>query len=426
MFSRYPTTMIRSFARIAAVTGICLYSALAALGQGPPGTPVQASPIIEREVAASLRVVGSVRADREAVVASEVSGVIVELSVDEGTAVRQGDVMCRLDDTVARLLLDEARGRLASLRATLAELRNGTRPEELRWSEATALEAKAMLDKWAFERERVRRLDEQNRSNPKEVHDTEMEYSAAERRYAQAQARLDMARKGPRDEELDRAAADVAAQEAVVARRERDLAKTQVRAPFDGLVAAKRTEVGQWIEEGGAVCELVAVDTVRIRADVPEAAIPFASVGASATFEIEALQMSESGLISRVIPRANPAARTFPIEIDVPNPGARLLPGMFAWVNAPSGPPGKRLLVSKDAIVSSPRGKTIFVVRPGPAGQMALPVPVRTGLEVAGHVEVQGEGLAAGDLVVNRANERLFGPQPVVVQERPAPAAKAE
>jgi multidrug efflux system membrane fusion protein len=272
-----------------------------------------------------------------------------------------------------------------------------------------------MLDKWTFERERVRRLEESDRSNPKEVNDTEMEYWAAERRYAQAQAMLDLAREGARTEERERAAAEVSAQEAVVRRLERDLAKTEIRAPLDGFVVVKRTELGEWIEAGGPVCEMVSIETVRVRADVPESAIPFAAVGARATFDIEALGLTLSQPIARVIPRAITTARTFPIEIDVPNAEHKLLPGMFVWVNVPSGAPGKRLMVSKDAIVPRGREKTLFIVRPGERGAVAMQVPVETGLEIGGEIEIRGPGISAGDQVVARANERLFPFAPVIV-----------
>lgn len=412
------------FARLFLTRAALVFTALATASvaaQGPPPTTVKVTPIVERDVSASLRLVGTIRPEREALVASEVSGVVVELKADDGTFVRRGEVICRLDDSLARLRADEARGRLASLEAELAELENGTRPEELRRAEAAALEAKAMLDKWEFERGRVKQLDQEGRSNPKEVHDTEMEYWAAERRYGQAQAMLDMAKTGPRQEQRDRARADVKSQEAVVKRLERDLEKTRIPAPFDGFVAAKRTELGEWIDEGGPVCELVALETVRLRTDVPEAAIAFAAVGALATFDVEALGVTDSQPIARVIPRATTTARTFPVEIDIPNRDHRLLPGMFVWVSVPSGAPGKRLMVTKDAIVPRGREKTLFIVRPGERGLAAMQVPVETGLETNGEIEVRGPGLQAGDQAVARANERLFPFAPVVV----APAGPA-
>jgi multidrug efflux pump subunit AcrA (membrane-fusion protein) len=323
----------------------------------------------------------------------------------------------------------------------------------LRRQRALVDEAQAVFEKWKHEQERVQALAQRSQSNEKERHDTEMEYRAAERRLAQYKADLDMWTNGPRKEEILKARHDVAALRAATERLERDVQKSSIRAPFDGIVVSKRTEIGEWIEAGGPVCEMVAIATVKVRADAPESIVPFARPGAPASVEFEALGRSQAATLTRVIPVATPAARTFPVEIDLPNPDHTLLPGMFVWVNVPSGPAGKRLMVSKDAIVASGLSKQIFVVRDAPPGagppgagppeagagenagppaKMAMPLPVVTGLEVGTDIEVQSPAIKAGDLVVVRANERLFGPTPVIptpasdtAASRPAGSAQA-
>ncbi len=377
--------------------------------------PVVVAPIQERTIPASLRLVGTTLAERTSVVASEVAGLVARWTVEEGDFVRSGAVICELDEAPARLRLAEAEGRLASLRARLQELENGTRPEELRRIEASVAEAQAVFEKWKLEHQRVSELFAQQRSNLKEMNDTEMDFLAAQRRLAQAQAALEMARNGPRQEEIAAARAEVAAQEAVVRRLERDLERSKIRAPFDGFVLARRAELGEWVAVGGPACEMVAMEKIRVRVDVPESAIRFARPGAQATVEIEALGKSCSAPISRVIPRAAPAARTFPIEIDLPNAEHTLLPGMFVWAHVPCGPAGPRLMASKDAVVVRGPSRLVFVLRPGEGGmQMATPVPVSAGLEAEGLVEISAPDLKPGDLVVTRANERLYGPTPVI------------
>jgi multidrug efflux pump subunit AcrA (membrane-fusion protein) len=383
--------------------------------QAPPPTPVVAMPVVRREVPAAIKLVGTVRANREALVAAEIGGVVVSLPAAEGQFLKTGEVLCELDAVRAEYRLAEARARLGSLQAQLEELENGTREELLRQLAAQVEEAQAIYDKWQFERKRVEELFSRNQSSAKEKHDTEMEYLAAKQRLTQYRAAHEIAVNGPRREELARARYDVAAQEAVVRRLQRDLERTKIRAPFDGFVVARRTEVGEWIDEGGPVCEMVALDTVKVRADVPESAVSFSRAGAPATVYFEALDKTYSATISRVIPRAEPAARTFPVEIDLPNPNHTLLAGMFAWTYVPAGPKGQRLMVHKDAIVSRGLSKQVFVVRPGPDdAKLAIPTPVTTGLEIAEEIEIQAPGIQPGDLVVTRANERLFGPTPVI------------
>jgi multidrug efflux pump subunit AcrA (membrane-fusion protein) len=396
----------------ALIVSICAVSQT--LAQGRPPTAVDVMPVVERQTPATVRLVGTVMPRRESVVASEVEGPIQALDIEEGQPVSAGDVICQVDRTVHQLMVDEARGRLDALKAKLDELINGTRPEEIKRLKAAVDEADAMEKKWSFERDRVRGLQERNASSEKELHDTEMEYIAAQQRLAKARAELEEAVNGPRAETIAQARADVVAQEATVRLLERDLAKTKITAPFTGFVVKKRTEVGEWISEGGPVCEMVELDRVKVRIDVPERAIRFATVGAETSLQIEALDMSRSAKISRVVPLGQSAARTFPIEIDLDNSDRSILPGMFVWAQVPADKPGPRLWIPKDAIVPKGVDKTIFVVHEQPEGPaMAMPMPVTTGLEKGDEVAVSAPGLKAGDLVVCRANERLFGPTPV-------------
>lgn len=390
---------------------------LAAWAQPRGAMPVVVAPVVEQQVPLSLRLVGTVRPNQAATIAAEVSGVVATFEADDGDFLKKGDVICRIDDTVAKLRLAEAHATLASLQAALEELENGARVEDIARLEAQVAEAEALLSKWEFERQRVRALYERGQSSDKERHDTEMEYKAASRRLTQAQAELDKARNGARPEEIARAKQAVAAQEAVVRRLDRNVRKTSVRAAFDGALVQKRTEEGEWIEEGGAVCRMLALDVVRVRVDVPERAVAFARAGALASIEIEALGKSRSATITRVIPEATPSARTFPVEIDLDNADHTLLPGMFVWARVPAGPDEKRLMVPKDAIVARGTNAQVFVVQAQGDVEMATPTPVTTGLEINDRIEVHAAGLKVGDRVVTRANERLMGPTPV----RPMP-----
>lgn len=395
--------------------------------QGPGPTPVVVAPVVQRDLPPSLKLVGTVRPQRTAVVAAEVSGVIVDFESDEGRFLKKGEVICRLDVEPFQLRLDQARGELASLKAQLEEQEHGEREEDLRRLAALVAEAEAILQKWTFEKARILDLRQRGQGTEKEQNDTEMEYLAAERRLTQARATYDKARNGARPEVLSRWRQEVAAKEAGVRLLEREVRKASIVAPFDGFLVAKRTEVGEWINAGGPVCEMIDVETVRVRVDVPESVIAFARVGERASVEIEALAaqpesapVSRAAKIARVVPRATASARTFPIEIDLPNADHALLPGMFVWAYVPGGPVGIRTMVNRDAIVSQGPSKQVFIVQKGEAGAaLAVPVPVTTGMELEGEIEVRSDAVKPGMSVVIRANERLHGPSPVL----PMPAA---
>lgn len=345
--------------------------------RGP--SPVQVAAVRAKEVAPTLRVTGTVRPQSRTVVASEVAGLVAELPVDVGDRVIQGQLLCRLRDAQRRFAHDQALARRGEMTAAVAA------------QEADVAKAK-------FEMERVARLGEQHGTG-KEQQDTRADFEAAK-------ARLEQARFA------------VEGQDAVVRAMADDLARTEIHAPFDGYVVAKRTEVGSWVNQGGEVVEMVCVSTVRIRVPVIESAVPFCTLGEEVVIQVEATGKSFVGKISRVIPDADERARTFPVEIDVPNPHGELKPGMFVRAAVPSGPKAERLLAPKDAVVVRGPTSMVYVVRPGESGAMAVPMPVEVVSEVVDYVAVMSPGLAAGDQVVVRGNEYMFGPTPVM----PSPA----
>ncbi len=125
------------------------------------------------------------------------------------------------------------------------------------------------------------------------------------------------------------------------------LAKTSIRAPFSGYITAKRTEVGQWITVGGTCFDLINIETVLIRVNVPESTISYVKPSDPAGIRIDALDIDVTGKVVHIIPRGDPAARTFPVEIEVINKTGRLKAGMFARAKLPAGPEIQPLMVTK-------------------------------------------------------------------------------
>lgn len=364
---------------------ICFLSCvLTALGQGAP-VQVETTPVVVRNSAKTIALVGTVYPLRRSVVASEVSGFVAALPIDLGDPVEKGAELCRLRDDTRRFARDESQ-------ATLERLK------------AAADEAEAVRKKWEFEKKRVEGLWASRTCSEKEFQDATAEYAGAV-------ARADAARH----------AAD--SQRAMVFMAEDNLEHCLIRAPFAGTVVAKRTEIGQWLEQGGAVAEILALDTARVRVNVPETAITFATVGESVSVQFDAIAGTFEGTISRVSPDADPKARTFPVEIDLPNPERRFKAGMFARAEFPVGERRERMAVPKDAVVRRNETTMLFVVRAGEHGSMAMPTPVQIVSEYAAQYAIEGPGLKAGDSVVIRGNERLYGPTPVMVINAPPPQA---
>lgn len=358
-----------------------LLTALPANAQWGP-TRVEVATVVEKKLSPTIRLVGSVMPQRRTTVAAEVLGFVVDMPVEHGDRVAKGDILCRLRDTQHRFSRDEAAARLAEAEAALEA-------------------ARAELTKATFEDERMQRLSTADRSTEKERVDAAANLVGARARVAQMQA-------------------SIASFQASLDRLEDALERTVVRAPFEGVLVSKLTEVGSWLTQGGGVVEMIDLSVARVRLNVPESCIAFNEVGAEVLVSIEALHRDFSGRIARVVPDADPQARTFPVDVDIPNADGLIRSGMFARGSVPSGPAGNQLVVPKDAVVTRGPAVYLFVVHVSPDGAFSDMRPVRVLSEVLDHVAVDVEGLKAGDKIVTRGNEGMRGGGPVIVQTAPS------
>lgn len=402
---------------------LVLWGSWGAVGtaQGPPPAPVVVATVQQAKVRATVDVVGTIRPVNECTISSESAGLVRTLAVQRGDYVKAGQVVCTLKDTDLKLSLAEGLARLAALKHRLAELEAGTRKEDIARLRAMTTEAKAVKEKWDREKVRVGKLYNEQAASIKEYQDTISDWIAANQRLAQTQAALAKAIAGPRKQVIAQARARVHAQQAVVDQIKDRLDKTAIRAPYTGYITDKLTEVGQWVRIGGPVVDLLALDRVLARVDIPESAIRFAKRGDPAAVWIDALQQEFVGQVVHIIPRGDPAARTFPVEVEMANPKQHIKPGMFVRAKLPAGPVVQRLTVPKDAIVRDGRQRTVWVVR----SSVAVPELVTTAIEQADRVAVSGN-LKVGDHVVIRGNERLVpmpGGTPVTIQRSKSPPA---
>ncbi len=333
----------------------------------PPAPVVTAE--VERGTAGTGReVVGSIVAERSVAVAAEVAGAVEAVVARRGQPVAEGDALVRLRTRPLELQLDEARARLAEVEAQLTRASaDATRTEHL------------------FARTLV------------------------------AQEQVDAARAG-RDTLTHRR--DAA--RAQIALLEDRLARAVVRAPFAGRVVAERTEVGAWVALGDPVAEVVQLDRVRARLGVPEDTLRHLHLGDTVPITVPAAGPGpRTGPVVAIVPRGDPEARTFPVEVALENPDGRLLPGMAARALLPGEAIRDALLVPKDAVISGRRGATVVRVVDGVAEVVAVEVIGTQGSLLA--VRSAGTTLVPGDRVVVRGNERLRPGQRVA--ERAAASA---
>ena len=335
----------------------CVLAATGPLSAQPPAAPVVVATVLERTVAGSQAFTGSVMPRRNATIGSAVFGRVVEMTVEEGDAVKAGEPLVKLLTETISLELEAARAELELRQQELEELKNGARPEELRQSEAALVAAEARRDYFDARQKRVQSLFSNGRATSAEERDeAESAGIGAAQAYQEALATYELTKAGPRRERIAQAQARVDIQHAIVKRLEDQIRKHTIVSRFNGYVTAKHTEIGQWVNRGDEVMDVVELDVVDVLVYVVEDYIPHVPLGREVTVEVPAMNgRTFPGRVAAVIPQADLRARTFPVKVRVDNPmgdnGPVLKSGMLARVMLPTGPLTASMLVPKDAVV---------------------------------------------------------------------------
>jgi RND family efflux transporter MFP subunit len=358
--------------------------ALAQMG-GPAAVTVDAVRL--ESVQQHRRVTGELRAVRRSAVATREPGLVIEVPVREGMRVKAGDTLARLDSGILQLELKRAEADRAAAEGIVDE-----RKANLSWREQELV--------------LYRQSAERGASNVKELLDAESMAAIARARAVQAERLAGVA-------------------EARLELLKKRLADMTVVAPYDGVVLARRAELGEWVGEGDPLVELVSVGQVEAWIDIPQRY--FAAVAQrqiEITISIDSIQEQAGGDRLRIIPQVDPRSRSFTVVVRLDDHGSRLTPGMSlsAWV--PTGVRSDELTLSNDSVLRNDIGAYVYVARGGGLGKpgTATPANVQVRFPVDDRIVVESAALQPGDLIVVEGNERLFPGAPVIPQQRSAAA----
>jgi membrane fusion protein (multidrug efflux system) len=208
------------------------------------------------------------------------------------------------------------------------------------------------------------------------------------------------------DQEMERVETEMRVAEANQALAEARHAKTRVRAPFSGMAGRRRVSPGAFVRKGDVLTELGRLDLLRVSFAAPERFAGRLKPGMRVEVRSPAFPgESFAGRIVVVDPILDPDSRTVPLVAEVPNPRARLKPGMSADVLVVLAEREGALSVPDEAVFAEGAQSFVFVVDPDSFSVKRTAVVL--GTREADRVEVRS-GLSAGDLVVRAGHQKLF------------------
>jgi membrane fusion protein (multidrug efflux system) len=195
----------------------------------------------------------------------------------------------------------------------------------------------------------------------------------------------------------------------------------RINAPFSGVITARFVDPGAFIPaatagtpvQNTALVTLMDFSRLRVQVYVPEMEVPFIKAGVPVRVRIEELQgRTFSGSVTRFAYALDEATKTMLTEVELPNPGRDLRPGMYASVEIEVERKTDALLLPAAAVLTEKAGSFVFLVLDGKAKR----VPVRTGWRDASNVEIL-EGVAAGQPVIVADKQPPTDGQSVVTAE---------
>jgi HlyD family secretion protein len=334
-----------------------------------------------------LNATGYVVAQRKAAVASKATGRLEWLGVREGSQVKAGEILARLESSDVTAQMQQA---AASVNVARANLEQG---------EAELREAVRALN-------RSRDLLAKNFVSAA-AHDTVIS------RHEKALAALSGYKASIAVAQANLRAAEVAVEQ------------TLIRAPFDGVVLTKNANVGDVITpfssalgSQAAVVTMADMSTLEVEADVSEANLAKVKVGQPCEIQLDALPGQRfRGVVQRTVPTVDRAKATVLVKIRFVDVDSRVLPEMSAKVaflekETPESERRARTVVQPAAVVERDGASVVFVVKDGKASQVA----VKSGMKIGELVEVTG--VTAGDKVVVRPPEKLRDGSAVAVSAK--------
>jgi len=374
--------------RVALGLAACVCVAMSAVAQpgggGPPPANVRLDDVRQENVVQMRDVTGEIRAVQRSRVAAEEPGLVVTLTVEPGDQVKAGQVIATLDDALMKLELAQ-------------------RESEIRSFHALVKEREAQVKKAERDLSRLRELMQGQGASQNEVDDADTALAEAAARQTNAEAELAM-------------------KESLLSWTRQRLEDMQVRAPFDGRVVSKSTEVGQWVQEGDTVAEIVATGEVDAWIDVPERFIGALSTSeAKVQLYLAALDETFDAGITAVIADGDRLARTFPVRLRLANPDGLIKPGMSVVGKVPTGAMMQAMTISKDAVLRSDTGAYVYANVNGAAVQMPVTILFGSGNRLV----VQSPMLQPGMRVVIEGNERIYFPG-MRLQDADAPSQPQE
>ncbi len=291
---------------------------------------------------------GTIMANEEVDLASEVSGKVIKISFNEGSKVKKGDLLVKINDSELQALL---------LKTTYSK----------KLAEEKEFRQKKMLEKEAISKE-----------------------------------------------EYDVALSELNKLDAEIQQIKAQIEKTEIRAPFDGVIGLRTVSEGSYINPSTTVATLQNINPLKIDFSVPEKYFNQVKTGNQISFTIQGLKKTFIGKVYAIEPKIDPNTRTLKMRAISKNDNLELFPGSFALVELVLRKIDNAIVIPTEALTSDIKGQKVYVINKGKAFERQ----VVTGIRQDRSIQIVN-GINAGDTIVTKGilNVKQGGPVKITEQK---------
>ena len=289
---------------------------------------------------------GTVLANEEVDLKSEVAGKITQIAFKEGSRVKEGDLLVKIND---------------------AELQAQLRREQYKLE---LLKDKEYRQKKLLEREAISQEEYDDALNQLNVSRAEVELIKAQ------------------------------------------IDKTEIKAPFNGIVGLKNVSEGSFINSSTIIASLQNINPIKIDFSIPERYAGSVKIGDKINFKVVGEDEKNIATVYAVEPKIDPVTRTLRIRAIYSNPAGKILPGSFADVELVLDKIENALMVPTQAVVPELKGQKVFLFRSGKVVSQRIETGIRTDIKVQATT-----GLQPGDTLITSGILQIRDGVPVKIEE---------
>jgi HlyD family secretion protein len=352
-----------------------------------------------------LNATGYIVAAHKIELAAKVVGKVAWIGVEKADMVKKDQELVRLEDDEYKAQVEQAKGTLANLQASLARAINGSRPEEIAKAKADLDNARANEINAKVTLDRTRKLVDDGVLSKQSLDDAQAKYDSSAAQTLSVYRTFDLVRIGSRQEDIDAARGLVEQAKGQLALSETYLANTVIRAPVTGTILERNVEKGEFVTTGfvgdkgakGYVVSIADLNDLKVEIDVNQN--DFAKLGPRQKGIVTTDAFPDrkyDGVIDEVSPEANRQKATVQVKVKILHADQYLRPEMNASVAFISDvKPAQKGQVAKPSIVvpaSAVRSGSVFVIANGRAVKRS----VKTGATNTQGVHIE-DGLIGGE-----------------------------